>query len=149
MRHPGNIFEVRWSFPRKPSELLFLRRLGRSAILGFAGSKKLQYEILSGEVTSLSVLLHASLYLLRQKESLDSKYVVVVVSALVALMSISDDKMESDVCLGEYQLVFLSHEALLNDFKWRDMLRAPVYQRKLVGFVVDEAHCVKNIMVST
>ena len=56
---------------------------------------------------------------------------------------ISDDKMEGDVKLGEYQLVFLSPKALLNDFKWRDVLQGSVYQRKLVGFV-DEAQRVKK-----
>jgi ATP-dependent DNA helicase RecQ len=45
---------------------------------------------------------------------------------------------------GEYQLVFFSPEAILCRRKWRKMLLTEVYQEKLVGLLIDEAHCVKK-----
>ena len=41
-----------------------------------------------------------------------------------------------------FRLVFLSPESLFTDDRWRDMLQSAVYQKRLVGLVVDEAHCV-------
>ena len=35
-------------------------------------------------------------------------------------------------------------ESLLTDDRWRDMLQNSVYQERLVGLVVDKAHCVKK-----
>lgn len=86
---------------------------------------------------------------------------VVVVSPLIALMidqvramterNISavyageaEGEVETDICSGKYQLVFMSPEALLTDDRWRDMLQSLVYQERLVAIVVDEAHCVKK-----
>uniref|UniRef100_A0A1X7TS72 DNA 3'-5' helicase n=1 Tax=Amphimedon queenslandica TaxID=400682 RepID=A0A1X7TS72_AMPQE len=45
---------------------------------------------------------------------------------------------------GEYQLVFISPEALLSRRKWRKMLLTDVYQNNLIALVIDEAHCVKT-----
>ena len=94
-----------------------------------------------------------------------SQSVVVVVSPLIALMKdqvramkekavsavyvddLSDQQglqRSSKVCNGEYQLVYMSPEALLTDELWRDMLLSPVYHENLVGLIVDEAHCVKK-----
>ena len=92
-----------------------------------------------------------------------SQSVVVVVSPLIALMKdrvramkekavsavyvgdlSDDDRAISKVCNEEYQLVYMSPEALLTDEQWRDMLLSPVYHENLVGLIVDEAHCVKK-----
>ena len=92
----------------------------------------------------------------RQKES-----IVVVVSPLTALMmdqkrslsqrglsveyvgeGVAPDNLD-DVLKGKMQLVYLSPESLLGNAKIRKMLLNSVYARNLVGFVVDEAHCVK------
>ena len=43
---------------------------------------------------------------------------------------------------GEIALIYISPESLLANVKYREMLRSPVYQSNLVGFVVDEAHTV-------
>lgn len=43
-----------------------------------------------------------------------------------------------------YQLVFICPEVLLTNETWRDKLHSPVYQEKLVAFVVDEAHVPRN-----
>ena len=88
--------------------------------------------------------------------------VAIVVSPLISLMKdqvrammernltaayvggANSDEEIRNVCEGEYQLVYMSPESLLKDSTWRDMLQSPVYQQRLVAFVVDEAHCVKK-----
>ena len=55
-----------------------------------------------------------------------------------------DDKLEADVCAGDYQLVYFSPESILTENRWWDMLQSPIYAERLVGFVIDEAHCVKT-----
>ena len=54
----------------------------------------------------------------------------------------SDNSMKDGVIKGEYQLVYIIPELLMVNLKWREMLRSTVYQSKLRGFIVDEAHCV-------
>ena len=46
----------------------------------------------------------------------------------------------SEINEGKYSMVFLSPELLVG--RWRKLLEIPVYQEKLIGLVVDEAHCV-------
>lgn len=55
-----------------------------------------------------------------------------------------DPEIKRGVSEGKYSLVFASPEALLNSKTWRSMLSSPVYREKLVGLVVDEAHCVTS-----
>ncbi len=45
---------------------------------------------------------------------------------------------------GRHQVIFFSPESLLTEDTWRDMLQSWHYRENLVGFVVDEAHCVKK-----
>ena len=88
-----------------------------------------------------------------------TKSILVVVSPLIALMQdqvramkergatvvyagMVEDELERSICSGDFQLVFLSPESLIMDGRWRDMLLSSVYQERLVGLVVDEAHCV-------
>ena len=90
-----------------------------------------------------------------------SQCIVVVVSPLIALMQdqvramrgrgvsavyagMADEELAGSVCSGNFQLFFLSPESLLTDGRWRDMLQSVVYQERLVGLLVDEAHCVKK-----
>ena len=47
-----------------------------------------------------------------------------------------------NVWKGLVQLLFISPESLLSNPQWRDMLLLPVYQEKVVGLVIDEAHCI-------
>lgn len=98
-----------------------------------------------------------------QLRSSQAPSIVVVVSPLIALMkdqvramterkvcavyagNIEEGSSDSKkVLLGEYQLIFISPEALLKDDRWRDLLLSPIYYKNLVALVVDEAHCVKN-----
>ena len=55
------------------------------------------------------------------------------------------EKLENidDVLKGKVQLVYINPESLLGNAKIRKMLLTSVYSQNLVGFVVDEAHCVK------
>ena len=85
--------------------------------------------------------------------------IVLVVSPLTALMmdqkrilsqkglsvEYVGEKLENidDVLKGKVQLVYISPESLLGNAKIRKMLLTSVYSQNLVGFVVDEAHCVK------
>ena len=48
-----------------------------------------------------------------------------------------DDSKRSKVCQGEYQLIFISPESLLDSAFWHDILRSPVYKTIVVGFAVD------------
>ena len=49
---------------------------------------------------------------------------------------------------GEYQIIFFSPEELLQNELWHDMILSKTYNKALVGFVVDEAHCVKKWWVN-
>ena len=46
------------------------------------------------------------------------------------------------VISGEFQIVYLSPETLLQDLRVREMFRSDVYMDNLVALVVDEAHCI-------
>ena len=87
--------------------------------------------------------------------------IVIVISPVIALM---EDQVRSfsskglrcvnvgncsyetrlKIIHGEYQMVFISSEALLSNQRWRKMLLFGIYQRNFVGVVIDEAHCVRN-----
>ena len=94
--------------------------------------------------------------------SSESLHIVVVVSPLVSIMKdqtrdfnrrglpstyiTSAISLEEELAVlqGEFSLVYMSPEQLLARGKWREMLRSDVYREKMVGFIVDEAHCVKK-----
>ena len=48
------------------------------------------------------------------------------------------------VMAADFQLIFISPETLLTDHEWRDVLQSPLFQKNLVGLVIDEAYCVKK-----
>ena len=98
----------------------------------------------------------------RRRETVERRSIVMVVSPLIALMKdqsakftergisvmcISDlESMEKEsrrkVVNGGYQLVYISPEVLFLRTDWRRMLAGDLHRRNLVGFVIDEAHCV-------
>ena len=45
---------------------------------------------------------------------------------------------------GKVQLLYISPESLLINSEWREMLQSDIYREKLVAFVVDKVHCVKQ-----
>ena len=92
--------------------------------------------------------------------------IIVVVTPLVAIMkeqvsqlqskqiravhvtSALDDTTESDIVNGKFAVVYISPELLMQKVKWRDMLRSKEFQNNMVGFIIDEAHCVKKWYVT-
>ena len=100
-------------------------------------------------------------------KAVPGKFIILVVSPLPALMKdqvssanalglsaamISDREstpisMKNDIKKGNYQIIFISPEALFVSIEWRNVLSSDVFQNNLVGFVVDEAHCVKKLLV--
>ena len=87
--------------------------------------------------------------------------IVLVVSPLISLMKdqvkhfaakgisagyvsseLENKDMQDSIMRGEYQLVFISPEALLGTLRWRALLCESTYRQRLIGFVIDEAHCV-------
>ena len=50
-----------------------------------------------------------------------------------------DEKM---ISAGNYQLIFISPESITTNLVWREVLQSETYQKYLVLFAVDEAHCV-------
>ena len=134
------------------------------AILAFVSGKDVFVALPTGYGKSLCYGLLPHVFdLLR---GLEKQSVVIVVSPLVALMkeqavsfsskgisaACISDKDDRDstketrrgIKRGEFQLVFLSPEALFATLEWRRMLSSDHYRTNLVGFVVDEAHCVKK-----
>ena len=104
------------------------------------------------------------LYLTLKKNWLKKTSTCMIVSPLIALMkdqsnffikkgissgfmsdieSINKD-MRRKIRKGECQIVFISPEALFLDTEWRRMLSSDLYRTNLLGFIVDEAHCVKK-----
>lgn len=62
----------------------------------------------------------------------------------VHITSAVDKSVEDAILEGKYGVIYISPEQLLTQVKWREMLQSEVFQQNLVGFVVDEAHCVKQ-----
>ena len=86
--------------------------------------------------------------------------IVLVVSPLLALMAdqvrtyndkgvtaaIASSETKERVLRGDFELVYITPEQLLkdDDTAYRDMCQSTVFKERLVGLVVDEAHCVKK-----
>lgn len=89
--------------------------------------------------------------------------IVVVVSPLLSLMKdqvscfnsrglncafVGTEQMDPTVLArvknGEFQLLYISLESMLTVLHWRQMLQSTVYQKNLVGVIIDEAHCVEK-----
>ena len=87
--------------------------------------------------------------------------IVLCVSPLTALMMEQRDKLctrelsaefvgelQQDISAlkgvetGQYQVVYISPEALLLNPQWREMLLSRPYKENLVAFVIDKAHCI-------
>ena len=56
----------------------------------------------------------------------------------------TDDLIKDRVCRGEYQLVFITPEMIINHKTWRKVIDGDIYTKRLKAFVIDEAHCVKK-----
>jgi len=60
-----------------------------------------------------------------------------------------DHSVGRGVMDGEYRLVYMSPESMMTVLQWREMFRSPLYQQRLKGIVIDEAHCVEQWLVVT
>ena len=85
---------------------------------------------------------------------------VVVISPLISLMIDQVSKLsgkgvkatyvrttisteeETSIRNGEYQIIYMSPETLVNILGWREMFLSELYQKHLVCIAVDEAHLV-------
>ena len=93
-----------------------------------------------------------------------SGHIVVVVSPLISLMkdqvsslerlgisavSLSDIKDEEikDIEKGKFSVVYGTPEAWLKCERWRKLLSSSIYNSKLCGIAVDEAHVIKQWLV--
>ena len=56
----------------------------------------------------------------------------------------TDPSIKQQIRHGNYQILFLSSEALFSSTEWRRLLSTDHYKHNLVALVVDEAHCVKK-----
>uniref|UniRef100_A0A1X7U797 Helicase ATP-binding domain-containing protein n=1 Tax=Amphimedon queenslandica TaxID=400682 RepID=A0A1X7U797_AMPQE len=60
--------------------------------------------------------------------------------AAAAAVTCDDKSSEKEAMKG----VYISPEMILGTKKWRSVLDTNLYQSRLVGLVIDEAHCVKT-----
>ena len=90
----------------------------------------------------------------------DPKCIIIVISPLKALMDdqcrsfnelgltagrVSNKEIPLDYFLmGKLQIVLVSPESLVGSGYWREVIKSPIYQERLVGLIFDEAHLIKN-----
>ena len=55
-----------------------------------------------------------------------------------------DQSVEQGVKNGEYSLVYMNPESMMTVLQWREIFRSQLYQQRLKGIVIDEAHCVEK-----
>jgi ATP-dependent DNA helicase RecQ len=109
-----------------------------------------------GKTACFTCLPHA--FDLVQNRSDDKKAIIIVISPLTALIydqvtdllshnvsagyldSETTSEVKKNVTAGYYNILFMSPEQLVN--KWRCLFSTSVYKERLVGLIVDEAHCV-------
>ncbi len=53
---------------------------------------------------------------------------------------------KKEINMGVYQVLFASPEAL-SILEWRNILASTIYCENIVGFIIDEAHCIKKWLV--
>ena len=54
-----------------------------------------------------------------------------------------DDDVIMAVISGKVQLVYISPENILTNYRFRNMISGTQYQENMKALVVDEAHCIK------
>ena len=133
-----------------------LRCKQEESILAFTGGMDVFVSLPTGYGKSLCYTLLPPIY--DKIRKVDRKSIVLVVSPLVALMQdqvrritskgisatcLADESNRRGVKNGEYQVVFVSPETLCFP-EWRNMLSSDTYSENLIGFIIDEAHCIKK-----
>ena len=93
-------------------------------------------------------------------DSFPQKCVVLVICPLVALIEshmnelkkrgiscvylsgIINQQENMEVLDGKYSFIFTNPETIIMNEKWREMLQSPIYRKRLVAIVTDEAHVI-------
>ena len=52
------------------------------------------------------------------------------------------EEVKAGIVAGNYCIVFISPELLLTDKSWVELFNHQGFKERLVGLVVDEAHCI-------
>ncbi len=130
----------------------------------FASGKDVFVSLPTGFGKSLCYILLPNLFDVLRGDDTCGNSIILVVSPLIALMKdqvgtiqkmgirathVSDKEsmttaVRQGIEKGDYQIVFISPEALFFGTEWRQILSSRIYHLKLVGFIVDEAHCIKK-----
>ena len=142
---------------------LSLKSEQERAILAFVSGRDVFVSLPTGYGKSLCFALLPRVF--DMMRNVKNRSVVIVVSPLIALReqasnfsnkgissvyvsdkdgSNCDKAVRCSIKKAEYQLVFISPEALFATLEWRRTLCSDLYRTNLVGFIVDEAHCVKK-----
>ena len=134
----------------------------KSVVSAFVGGRDVFVALPTGFGKSICYGCLPRIFDCLRKNAEGGKSIVVVVTLLLALMkdqvaaftskglsttyisADTSDGTREKAYEGKFQLLFISPKQLLAKKKWRMMLRSDVYQSNLVGFVVDEAHLVKQ-----
>ena len=62
--------------------------------------------------------------------------------AVAYIANDTNEHIKSGVYAGQYQLVFITPELLIENKRWRGTLTSSKYAERLRAFVIDEAHCI-------
>ena len=62
----------------------------------------------------------------------------------VAISNDTDAEIIQQVINGTFSIVFGSPECFLSTATWRGVLENPSFKEILVGFAIDEAHCITH-----
>lgn len=136
-----------------------LKMQQEESIFNFIKGKDVFVSLPTGFGKSLCYnLLPAVFDILRKKRK---KSIVLVVSPSIALMNDQVDsinamgisaikiglsntiELKDHIKHGDFQVLFISPENLVS-LEWRNMLASGTYRCNLIGFVVDEAHCIQK-----
>ena len=90
--------------------------------------------------TSIAVVVTPMAAIMKNQVSdLDGKQI-----SAVQVISSMNEIVECEILRSKFSIIYISPELLLKKGKWREMLRSDLFQQRMVGFIVHEAHCVKS-----
>lgn len=95
------------------------------------------------KVNRQSIALVVSLLIALMRDQIANITAIGVSAARISDKETMDPKMKDAIKNGEFQIVFISPEALIS-MDWRNMLCSNIYRQNLIAFVIDEAHCIKK-----